>query len=199
MLVGESSGANKVGGCLEGVSPFAATVGAWQRLTAPHQPCVLGWWKPAWPPGDSPHRGHPFRDTLDHQNPSSSPLDARKTRHKTPRTAKQAPLDPIQAQAPTTQPNPYRDQPHSKCQLRIAASNPLPAPQTSPHHLHFKCTNQKAPTKGAELVSCRCARRGVGAASFPLWTCSADQLLSSSILFSWFLVRLRGSCRLSIT
>ena len=33
MPVGEASGANKVGGCLEGVSPFAATVGAWQRLT----------------------------------------------------------------------------------------------------------------------------------------------------------------------
>ena len=36
MPVWEASGANKVGGCLEGVSPFAATVGAWQRLTAPH-------------------------------------------------------------------------------------------------------------------------------------------------------------------
>lgn len=98
MLVRESSGANKARRFLEGVSPFAATVGAWQRLTAPHQPCVLGWWKFAWPPGgDSPRRRHPFRDTLDHQNPSSSPVDARKTRHKTPRTAKQAPLDPIQA------------------------------------------------------------------------------------------------------
>lgn len=33
MPVGEASGANKAGGCLEGFSPFAATVGAWQRLT----------------------------------------------------------------------------------------------------------------------------------------------------------------------
>ena len=33
MLVGEASGANKAGGCLEGVSPFAITMGAWQRLT----------------------------------------------------------------------------------------------------------------------------------------------------------------------
>jgi hypothetical protein len=35
MLVGEASGANKAGGCLEGVSPFAITMGAWQRLTTP--------------------------------------------------------------------------------------------------------------------------------------------------------------------
>lgn len=75
MLVGEASGANKVGGCLEGVSPFTTTVGAWQRLAAPHQPCVLGWWKPAWPPGgDSPRRGHPFSGTpLTTKTPPAAP------------------------------------------------------------------------------------------------------------------------------
>lgn len=95
MLVGEVSGANKAGGCPRKFLPFTATVGAWQRLTAPHQPCVLGWWKPAWPPGgDSPRRGHLFRDTLGHQNPSSNPVDARKTRHKTPQNGQTSPTRP---------------------------------------------------------------------------------------------------------
>jgi hypothetical protein len=35
MLVGEASGVNKAGGRPEGVSPFVATVGVWQRLTTP--------------------------------------------------------------------------------------------------------------------------------------------------------------------
>lgn len=68
MLVGEASGANKAGGRPEGIFPFVATVGAWQRLTTPHQPCVLGWWKPVWlPDGTSHRRGYLFRDTLGHQ------------------------------------------------------------------------------------------------------------------------------------
>ena len=35
MLVGEASGANKAGGRPEGIFPFVATVGVWQRLTTP--------------------------------------------------------------------------------------------------------------------------------------------------------------------
>ena len=99
MPVGESSGANKAGGCLEGVSPFAFTVGAWQRLATPALALRSGVVR-------SPHghlavpptaAGIPSWTPLATKNTSGSPVDARKTRHKTPRMAKQTPLDLIQA------------------------------------------------------------------------------------------------------
>lgn len=81
MLVGEASGVNKAGGCREGVSPFAATVGAWQPRIS------LAFWGGGSPRGrlaaPPTAAGISSETPLATKNPSSSPVDARKTRHKT--------------------------------------------------------------------------------------------------------------------
>ena len=80
VLVGEASGVNKAGGCPEGVSPFVATVGVWQRLTTPASALrsgvvearVAAWRRLPTAAGIS------SETPLATKNPSSNPVDARK-------------------------------------------------------------------------------------------------------------------------